>query len=193
MQRPVQLIWRHLPPSETVAERVNELAARLERFDQRITGCVVVVEGPSQHHRQGGSQYRVRVELTVPGTKLVVGRDPAAGRAHADLYAAVNLAFREARRQLEDHARAVTGRVKAHAAPPVARVARLFPEDGYGFLETPDGRELYFHEHSVLRGGFRRLAVGSAVRFAEELGDRGPQASTVTPVRARRAPSPPAP
>ncbi len=105
MQRPIQLSWRHVPPSEAVTQRVQDQVARLERFDRRITGCNVVVEGASPHHRHGGSQYRVRVELTVPGAKLVVGRDPIGMRAHGDLHAAVNVAFREARRQLEDHAR----------------------------------------------------------------------------------------
>jgi cold shock CspA family protein len=31
----------------------------------------------------------------------------------------------------------------------------------------------------VLDGAFSRLAVGSRVTFAEEMGERGPQASTV--------------
>jgi cold shock CspA family protein len=58
-------------------------------------------------------------------------------------------------------------------------VNRLFPEEGYGFLETPDGREIYFHRHSVLYPGFDRLAIGTEVRFVEEPGEKGPQASTV--------------
>jgi cold shock CspA family protein len=41
------------------------------------------------------------------------------------------------------------------------------------------GSEIYFHRHSVLSPGFDHLAVGTEVRFAEEEGDRGPQASTV--------------
>jgi cold shock CspA family protein len=55
----------------------------------------------------------------------------------------------------------------------------LFPEEGYGFLATPDGREIYFHRHSVLHPGFDRLAIGTEVRFVEESGEKGPQASTV--------------
>ncbi len=54
-------------------------------------------------------------------------------------------------------------------------MARIFPEEGYGFLRTPDDRELHFHQRTVLRGAFPRLHVGSLVRFAEELGDTGPR------------------
>jgi cold shock CspA family protein len=60
---------------------------------------------------------------------------------------------------------------------------RLFPARAYGFLETDDGREVYFHRNSVLDGGFGSLRVGSRVVFAEEPGLDGPQASTVRRMR----------
>jgi cold shock CspA family protein len=50
---------------------------------------------------------------------------------------------------------------------------------GYGFIETADGREIYFHRNSILNDDFGRLRIGAAVRFAEESGDRDPQASSV--------------
>jgi cold shock CspA family protein len=61
-------------------------------------------------------------------------------------------------------------------------VVRLFEE--YGFLETSDGLEVYFHRNSVPEGRYDELEVGSEVRVivAEKEGDEGPQASTVTPV-----------
>ena len=52
------------------------------------------------------------------------------------------------------------------------------PECAY---RQDDGRQLYFHRNSVL-GGVDRLAVGDEVRFTEENGNEGPQASTVDPV-----------
>jgi cold shock CspA family protein len=55
----------------------------------------------------------------------------------------------------------------------------LFPGEGYGFLRTPSGEEHYFHRNSVLHDDFARLAIGTEVRFAPELGDAGPQASSV--------------
>ena len=44
---------------------------------------------------------------------------------------------------------------------------------------TGDGREIYFHRNSVLNGRFDRLERGAKVRFIEEMGEKGPQASTV--------------
>ena len=80
------------------------------------------------------------------------------------------------------YARRRRGQKKNHEPAPAARVAKLFPTEDYGFLETRDGRELYFHKNSVLNHGFERLEIGAEVSFTEELGDKGPQASTVRPV-----------
>ena len=48
----------------------------------------------------------------------------------------------------------------------------------FGFLQSADGREIYFHKNSVL-DGLSRLKVGTRVAFAEEADEKGPQASTV--------------
>ena len=49
----------------------------------------------------------------------------------------------------------------------------------FGFLESDDGREIYFHAHSVLDGKYDRLKPGMQVTYHEEMGEKGPQASTV--------------
>jgi cold shock CspA family protein len=49
-------------------------------------------------------------------------------------------------------------------------------------LTTSDGREIYFHSKAVIDGRFDGLRVGTEVTFAEEAGEKGPQASTVKPV-----------
>ena len=88
----------------------------------------------------------------------------------------------ESKRPPADHGRAVDldGLSFPALAPTRARIAKLFPEEKYGFLETPDGREIYFHSNSVLQPGFDHLEVGAEVHFAEERGEQGPQASTVS-------------
>lgn len=146
-----------------------------------IMSCRVVVDVPHRHHKEGNF-YQVRIDLKIPGAEIAVRREPAAHGEYRDIDIAIRDAFDEARRQLEDRIRIVRGQVKTHEPIPHARVVRLMPEGGYGFLETPDGREIYFHEHSVLNGGFRALEVGAEVSFVEEQGETGPQASTVRAV-----------
>ena len=96
---------------------------------------------------------------------------------YANIDFAINDAFKRARRQLQDRVRHLRSQVKTHAEPPIGTVTTL--NNDFGFLETADGREVYFHRNSVLNEGFARLKIGTRVTFAEEMGEKGPQASTV--------------
>jgi len=181
MKTDLQVSFRNMDRSDAVEAAVREAAGKLERFHDRITGCHVLIEAPHRRHQQG-KLYHVRVDVLVPGGEVVVNRDPPEHHAHEDVYVAIRDAFDAARRRLEDYVRRHFTEVKAHEPMATARVSELFPQEDYGFLETPDGRRLYFHRHSVLGAGFDRLDIGSEVHFAEEMGDKGPQASTVRPL-----------
>jgi cold shock CspA family protein len=141
----------------------------------------------ARRRRRKGDLYHVRIDLTVPGAEIVVRRDPPEDHVHEDVVVAVRDAFKAARRRLQDFARESRGQIKAHDEPPHGRVLRIFPDEGYGFLATADGREVYFHENAVLGGGFPRLRVGEEVRFLEEEGEKGPQATSVRRVARKRA------
>ncbi len=199
MDFPIQISFRNVEPSPGVQEWVELHAKKLTTFHQRIVRCRVAIEMDHRHLRRG-NRYLVKVLVSVPGGQAVARNlaapvDPeklqVAGRkvkqseigaGQKELHVAISEAFRAAGRRLQDLLRAQRGQVKAHEES-LAKVAEIFPARGYGFLETPEGRRIYFHKNSVLRGGFANLASGAAVRFAEERGDRGPQASTVEPVR----------
>jgi cold shock CspA family protein/ribosome-associated translation inhibitor RaiA len=180
MQIPVEISFRGVPRWEKAEAEVRERAAELERFFNRITSCRVLIEAPHLHS-QKGQLYHVRVDLTVPGREIVVKRDPALHQSHEDLYLAIRDAFRSVRRQLQDYVRERRGLTKTHDTPPHGRVTKLFPQEGYGFVETADGREVYFHRNSVL-GEFAHLEIGTEVRFVEEPGEKGPQATSLRPV-----------
>jgi len=154
----------------------------LERFCPRLTRCEVFVNGMGEHHQTGGPIV-VRLHLGIPGGELTVDRQTG-----EDPRAALRRAFSAGRRQLQDWVRIQRRATKTHRPQTRGRVVRLFPEEGYGFLKTRDGREIYFHANSVLDSGFHALEIGTEVRFHEEQGDEGPQASSLTPVRS--APSP---
>jgi cold shock CspA family protein len=96
-----------------------------------------------------------------------------------ELLVAIRAAFTAAQRRLQDYVHRQRGEVKTPETLPHAVVRQLFAADGYGVLSTPDGQESYFHRNSVLVSGFDQLVLGTEVRFTEEQGDKGPQASTV--------------
>lgn len=181
MQTPLQIAFKNMQPSEAIEAIVRERAAKLERFFDRIIGCSVVVEAPHRHKHKG-KLYNVRLTVSVPGKDIHVGHTGSANHAHEDVKVAIRDAFDTARRLLEDHARKMRGDVKTHAVPEHGRVLRLF--DDYGFAETADGMEVYFHKNSVTNGGFEKLTPGSDVRIvvADKEGEHGPQASAITPI-----------
>src|SRR5271157_2818401 len=111
-------------------------------------------------------------------------RDNAPEREHA--LVAIREAFDAAVRQIENVMREFRGQVKHHAEASHGRVKNLLAREDYGFIETADGRQIYFHRNAVLDAAFDRLKVGSEVTFAEEEGVKGPQASTVRVVGGHR-------
>jgi len=178
MQLSPQITFRNMKRSPAVEANVQEHFAKLEKFFDRIMSCSVAVEALHKHHRQG-NHYHVRIDLRVPGGELVTSRQADEHHAYTDVYVAIRDAFDTMRRQLEDYARRHDQRAKAHAAPPHGRIVELNPAENFGRIETPDGRLVYFHRNSLVKASFDDLSVGAEVRFSEELGERGPQASTV--------------
>jgi ribosome-associated translation inhibitor RaiA len=89
------------PATETL---IRERAQKLARFHDRIGACRVVVEAHHRHQRKGRI-YHVRIDLTVPGHEIVVGRERDQDHSHEDIKVAVGDAFDAARRRLEDHVR----------------------------------------------------------------------------------------
>jgi cold shock CspA family protein len=205
---PLQVTFRDLKAPPEAELWIRSEATKLGEFYGRIMGCRVAVERP-HHHRQG-DPYHVRIDLTVPGGELLIKHEPTLkSRArqlgeskirkhlevrnpHKHLRQAIDDAFKAAGRRLQDYARRQRGDVKHRESLPVAKVNQLFKDKGYGFLVTPEGREIYFHKDSVLNRAFGRLRVGTTVMFAEEQGDKGPQASSVRMAarhRMRRVPN----
>ena len=77
------------------------------------------------------------------------------------------------------HSDAVEARIRDLQG--IGTVVRLLPEKDHGFIESEDGREIYFHRNSVTGEGFDTLTVGDEIRYVEENDDLGPQASIVYP------------
>jgi len=203
MKSQLQITFRNMKSSKEVEEWIREAAAKLDSFYSQIMGCRVELQIPHRHHKKGGA-YHIRIDLTVPQGEIVVKREPSLrGRAHQlreselkkhtevnalhkNLRRTIDDAFKAAGRRLQDYARRQRGDIKRRASLLEASVSKILPQEGYGFLTSVDGREIYFHKNSVLGRAFPRLKIGTTVRFAEEAGEKGPQASTVHIVSMRR-------
>jgi len=171
---PLRIAVRNTELSPARERDIRNRVARLARFYDRIMKCAVTIEVPQRRRRSDATRYRVRLDLTLPRGEIAITRQP-----RADLRTALQDTFSTARRRLEDYVRRLGGAVKAHEPPLVGRVSQYYPLGGYGFIEAPDGHDLYFDKSSVLGGAFDRLDVGTEVRFSEEAGEQGPQATTV--------------
>ena len=131
MNLPIQTTFRNIGHSAAVVERIEEEAARLEKYFDRITFCRVIIEAPHKDHRHG-DPFHVHITLGVPGKELVVAHEPAwrAGvedganahlqkhqeieGAHKDLYVAIRDSFQATRRQLQDYVHCLRHEVKTH-------------------------------------------------------------------------------
>jgi ribosome-associated translation inhibitor RaiA len=116
VQIPPILTFRGMPHSDALEAHVRRRAMKLDRFFARLTSCRVVLEAAHRHHRHG-KRYRVSIDLTVPRGELAVARNPPDSRYLEDAHAAVDAAFDEAVRRLEDWAR----RKRSRPARPMLR------------------------------------------------------------------------
>ena len=178
MQIPLKIAYHDVAESPDVDALIAGQAAKLEQFSDRITSCRVTVAAPGRT-RHEGTMYSVRIDMTVPGREIVVNRQHSADPRHKDIGFAVRDAFHAARRMLEDHVRESRHDVKHHETPQhgQGRISKFFPESGYGFIATHDGREIFFHAKSLHDGA--SAVVGTTVEFTEEEGEKGPNATSI--------------
>jgi cold shock CspA family protein len=179
MEKQPQVTVRGAEVTPQIQARCFDEIDKLERYYEHIIGCNVVITAAHQHS-QKGNLWDVRIDMAVPGQKIAVTRTPGEHHKDEDIEVAVTDAFKRARRQLEDYVRKHRHLVKTHKEHhPLAKVVELNAYAGHGFLEDHNGRLIYFHQNAVSGDGFDRLEVGSDVRFKEERGQKGPQASWV--------------
>lgn len=180
MQKPLQVTFHQMESSDALQDTIEAHVAQLEKIYDRLMSCRVVLEMASRN-QQSGNIYRVGIEATIPGYReLVVSRERGNRQEHEDVYVAIRDAFAAMERQLKEMAQRRQGEVKLHVPThQTATVAQLFDGDDFGFLETSDNREIYFHRNSVVNDAFDRLEIGIEVRFIEEQGDDGSQATMV--------------
>lgn len=117
MQLPLEIRFQNLDPSPAVEADIRKRVEKLERLADNLVSCRVNVEAPHKHHHKG-KLYAVHVDLRLPGSEIVVSREPGQHHAHEDVYVAVRDAFDAVSRQLQELIRIRQGKVKRHEPAP---------------------------------------------------------------------------
>ena len=172
----MQIHWVHpdLIPDEQRAATEKRLAVIAEGHSDLIDVRITVRATP--HHRRGAQE--VRIVCDARGGELVVTRErPDAAVALEEAVEAFERAVRERRLRRND-----PRKQEDNVPPELGIVDRVFRDEGYGFILTDAGDQVYFHRNAVRGGlGFETLEEGQRVSLNLEPGDDGPQATVVRP------------
>lgn len=186
MQIPPRISFHNLDPSDALKARIDQKIAKLNEHFPHLVGIQVMVEAAHRHQQKGGL-YSLHITATLPGGELVVSEHPGKNpKKHDKIFAAMNSAFLAIEKQLNRFKETRRSEIKTHLSTmQTGVVSNFFPDEGFGFVSTIDGTEIYFHEHSVGNKHFNKLDIGSKVRFviAENLGEKGQHASHVRPIK----------
>ncbi|HUH91797.1 MAG TPA: HPF/RaiA family ribosome-associated protein [Casimicrobiaceae bacterium] len=184
MQVPLHITVHDMPHSGALDARIRDKVAELEHFHPHITSCRNTAGEFGKRHHQGG-QFEARTDVRVPGhTEIVSNR-----QHHEDVFVALRDALASTTRQLEEVIREKRGEVKAHEPLQQGTLTRISRDEGIGFIETSDGRQLYFSRENVVHPTFEHLKPGATVRFIEARAAEGMQAKRVSTGK-HRAPLP---
>lgn len=182
MERPLEIAFHNLPPSEALEAEIRKRVTKLEKIFPRLIACRVSVEALHNQH-QTGNIFEVHIVLGVPGRDIAVSREPHKVKqryANPDAYVSVRDAFDAAERQLahfKDRRRDAPGSPDSSAF--TGQVTLIQPGDDHGFILTNTGTQIYFHRDSVTDARFEDLKEGDIVHYVEEESDSGPLAVKV--------------
>ncbi len=207
METTAEIMFKGVNRTIYIDKLITKGIAKLERVCNYIIGTHVTVEQIQTRHRTD-NPYRILVEIsirdrpdivverlsnkvkkTVDDPDLINSRPVRKRNAREEaLPAFIISTFDSARRELEKVIDKQRGAVKVHPQQRAqGMVEKISRDEQYGFLRSLDGQSVYFNRNSVLHNHWEKLKVGTAVRYTQEVGDKGLQASTVEPVEIRGA------
>lgn len=105
-QIPLQISFLGLDHSDSVEERIRSKVAKLVQICDRITACRVTVETVRKSpiaERKKGEPFQINIEISVPGSQLMVKHPPKDLHAHEEITTALKDAFSTMERQLKEY------------------------------------------------------------------------------------------
>ncbi len=183
MKVPLTISYHGFDKRQDIDDLIREEAEKLERFNGHINSCRISLDQVTGRLENGG--YRISIDMRVaPGHEIVVKNEPKETKEQPAIQSIIRDGFKTARERLKRLSEQQRQEVKSHPGQQVqAAIARL--NEDHGFLRSADGRDIYFHRNALVDGDFGELRVGAGVAYSEEMGEKGPQASSVRIVDAR--------
>ena len=172
----LQVEARNLEIRKVWQDKIDEEKVRLDRHHAGfIHHLRVTVEG-TYSHREGG--YEVRLFASIPSDTVVVKRKgEKVIPLLVDAFNTLGLQLKELQRKRRQSYKMQPEAAKSAGGEGV--VKSIFPFESYGFIATPQGQEIYFHENALKDVSMNQLSEGDGVKFGEAQGDKGPCAAWV--------------
>ena len=171
----LQVEARNVEIRKVWQDKIDEEKTRLERHHAGFVHHLRVTIESTSSHREGG--YEVRLVASIPNDTVVVKRKGEKVKTLVvDAFNTMSLQLKEQQRKKRQ-----SFKVQTEAASTISEgvVKSIYPYESYGFIVTPQGREIYFHENALKDISLGQLAEGDGVKFGEAEGDKGPCASWV--------------
>lgn len=180
MRIPVEISFHGVSRNTAIEDMIRKDAAKLERVCDSMISCRVGIK-LDQKSKTTNNPYRIKIEMRVPpGHNLVVTNSPGGKGDSSDLAAVLKSSFKTAQRRLKGLVEKRQGDIKHHQDQEVSGIiTKIFADEGYGFIRTLEGEEIYFHRNSIVNGQFEQLEPGTGVSYTAELGEKGLQASSI--------------
>lgn len=173
----LQVEGRNLDIKKTWHEKIEDEKQRLIRQHPGLVHNLrVTIEG-TKSHKEGG--YSLSLVAQIPNDTVVVKRKGEGVKPLlVEAFDTLGLQLKEVQRKRRQVHKVVVEEVPVGAIHE-GTIKKVVPYEEYGFIATPDGREIYFHANALKDGTLDQLKEGDEVRFGEADGDKGPQANWV--------------
>ena len=172
----LQVEGRNLEIRKVWQDKIDEEKARLEKHHAGFIHHIRVTIESTSSHREGG--YELRIVATIPNDTVVVKRkgDKVVSLL-VDAFNTLGLQLKEQQRKIRQSYKVQPEVAKSTGVEGV--IKSIFPYESYGFIVTPQGKEIYFHENALKDVSLNQLSEGDGVKFGEAQGDKGPCATWV--------------
>lgn len=157
-------------------DKIDEEKTRLDRHHAGFVHHLRVIVESTSSHREGG--YEIRLVASIPNDTVVVKRKgEKVVTLLVDAFNTLGLQLKESQRKKRQSYKVQPEAAKSSSGEGV--VKSIFPYESYGFIVTPQGKEIYFHENALKDVSMNQLSEGDGVKFGESQGDKGPCATWV--------------